>query len=73
MKKKTSVTHTQTVIAAGRSYLCEFSRTRQGGYLVTCRHFLPLAAYGDTLDAARKKAQEAIEAWISHADCREFA
>jgi len=73
MNTETSATHEQTVIAAERHYLCEFRRQRQGGYLVTCPKFLPLAAYGETLDRARQNAREEIEAWIDYADCREFA
>jgi len=73
MNMKTTTIHEETVIAAGREYLCEFRRQRHGGYLVTCRMFLPLSAYGETLEEARAKAREGIEAWIEYADCREFA
>jgi predicted RNase H-like HicB family nuclease len=72
MNTKTAVKHEEIVNAAGREYSCEFRSQRHGGYLVTCRKFLPLAAYGETLDAARKNAREGIEAWIEYADCREF-
>ena len=72
MNTKTATKHTETVIAAGRHYVCEFQAQRRGGYLVTSRQFLPLAAWGETLDAARGNAREHIEAWIEYADCREF-
>jgi hypothetical protein len=72
MNTKTATKHTETVIAAGRHYVCEFRAQRRGGYLVTSRQFLPLAACGETLDAAREKAKEQIEAWLEYADCREF-
>jgi len=73
MNRKTLSVHTQTVIAAGRRYLCEFRPQPHGGYLVTCRTFLPLSAYGETLEQARAKAREGIEAWIEYADARELA
>jgi predicted RNase H-like HicB family nuclease len=72
MNMRTSSIEKQTVIAAGRRYVCEFRPQRQGGYLVTCPQFLPLAAYGKTVDTARENAREGIEAWIEYADCREF-
>jgi hypothetical protein len=72
MNTRISTKHTETVIAAGRHYVCEFRAQRRGGYLVTSPQFLPLAAWGETRDAAREKAREAIEAWIDYADCREF-
>ena len=72
MNTKTSPVHKQTVIAADRHYLCEFRRQRGGGYLVTSRQLLPLAAWGETLDAARENARKEIEAWIEYADCCEF-
>jgi len=72
MNTRTSTKHTETVIAAGCYYACEFRTQRRGGYLVTSPQFLPLAAWGETLDAAREKAREQIEAWIDSADCREF-
>jgi hypothetical protein len=64
MNTKTSIKHTETVIAAGRRYACEFRQQRHGGYLVTGPQFLPLAAWGETLDAAREKARVQIEARI---------
>ena len=70
--RTSSPVHTQTVIAAGRHYACEFQRQRGGGYLVTSWQFLPLAAWGETLDAARENARKEIEAWIEYADCCEF-
>jgi len=73
MNMKVSAIHKETVIAAGREYVCQFRRQQQGGYLVTCPTFLPLAAYGETIEEARAKAREGIEAWIEYADCREFA
>ena len=73
MQAKTTTRHRETVIAAGREYVCEFRAQRHGGYVVTSRMFLPLIAYAETLEEARLKAREGIEAWIEYADCREFA
>jgi predicted RNase H-like HicB family nuclease len=73
MNRKNLSIHEETVIAASRRYTCEFRGQRRGGYLVTSPQFLPLAAWGETLDEARRKAREQIEAWIEYADCREFA
>jgi len=72
MTTKPSGAHTQTVIAAGRTYLCQFRPQRHGGYFVSCPQFLPLAAYGETLAAARENARQAIEDWIAYADCSEL-
>jgi predicted RNase H-like HicB family nuclease len=72
MDIKSSSTYEETVIAAGKEYVCQFHLQRRGGYLVTCRKFLPLAAYGDTLVQARAEARQGIEAWIEYAECREF-
>jgi predicted RNase H-like HicB family nuclease len=72
MNTKTAVKHEEIIIAAGREYPCQFRKQRDGGYLVTCPKFLPLAAYGDTLELARAEARQRIEAWIEYADCREF-
>jgi predicted RNase H-like HicB family nuclease len=73
MNKKPPSTHEEIVIAAGRHYVCQFRQQLRGGYLVTSPQFLPLAAYGETIDAARAKARERIEAWIEYADARELA
>ena len=40
MNTKTSTKHTETVIAAGHHYACEFRTQRRGGYLVTSPQFL---------------------------------
>jgi hypothetical protein len=72
MNTKTSTKHTETVIAAGHHYVCEFRTLRHGGYLVTSPQFLPLGAWGETLDAAREKAKEQIAARLEYDDCREF-
>ncbi len=71
MNTRTSTKHTETVIAAGHHYTCEF-RKRRGGYLVRSPQFLPLATWGETLDAAREKAKEQIEAFLEYDECREF-
>jgi len=72
MNAKTVTKLEQTVTAAGKKYVCEFRWQRHGGYLVTCSKFLPLRAYGDTLEEAHAKAREGIEAWVEYAECREF-
>ena len=59
-------------MAANRQYVCDIRRLRSGGYMVTSRQFLPLAAYGETLDLALENARKGIEAWVEYAECREF-
>ena len=72
MNTKTVHKHEETITAGGREYVCQFHRQRSGGYLITCRKFLPLAAYGHTLEKARASAREGIEVWLEYGDCREF-
>jgi len=72
MNTKIKVKHEETITAGGREYVCQFHRQPGAGYLVTCRKFLPLAAYGHTLELARAEARQGIEAWIEYAECREF-
>jgi len=64
--------HSEIITAVGRNFQCEFERQRRGGFLVRCRKFLPLAAYGETVEIARAQAKARIEAWIDEAECRDY-
>ena len=49
--------------ALGTSYRCCVSVERGGGYTVASSGVPSLNAYGETLNAARANAREAIEIW----------
>lgn len=72
MNTKTPTHHEELIAAAGRWYLCQFRRQRNGGYVVTSHMLLPLHIQADTLNQARANAIAAAEAWIGYIDCREF-
>ena len=70
MNTRTSRTHKETVIAAGREYVCEL-HAASGGYVIICPQMRPVVGAGPTPEQARGSIREKIEAWIEYADCRE--
>lgn len=49
------------IASDAKGYRCLFRPEPEGGYTVTCPKFPGVVTYGETLDAARNNAREAIE------------
>jgi predicted RNase H-like HicB family nuclease len=54
----------ETISTLDAQYVCTFRPMKEGGYAVRCAAFPGLISEGDTLDAARRNAREALELCI---------